>query len=307
MKIGVVGTFNRDRILPWKGPETESIGGIFFTVSYLANLVDKASEIYPVCFVGEDFYQQLAEALSAYPNVNLSGIRVSDQKNTQVTLTYTDAQERDEVISQPMPPLQFEQLETLQSMDAVIVNLITGEDVELAALQRFRAHSNALIYLDFHSHALGIDEHGKRYYRRPDDWQEWLRPIDVLQINEMEACTLGGFEKKDDHSNLIAFGKKLVTFGPSICHITLADQGSLLFFLEEANPQFKHITGVEINDAVDIIGCGDAFSAAFTVKYLRDRNVFAATEFANQVAALNCTFVGSSQIKNIWNLIEEFV
>lgn len=304
MKIGVVGTFIRDRILPWKGPETESIGGIFFTVSYLANLVDAAAEIYPVCFVGEDFYEQLTAELSAYPNINLAGLQISEQKNTQVTLTYTDAQERDEVTTQPMPPLQVEQLRILQSMDAVIVNLITGEDVELAALQAFRQHSRTLLYLDFHSRALGIDEHGKRYYRRPDDWQEWLRPIDVLQINEMEACTLGGFTKRADHRNLIAFGEKLITLGPRICHITLADQGSLLFFSEKGE---RRVPGVEIEDVVDIIGCGDAFSAAFTVKYLQDRDVFAAAEFANRVAALNCTFVGSSEIENIWNLIEEFV
>ena len=55
-----------------------------------------------------------------------------------------------------------------------------------------RRQTSALIYLDFHYRATDIDEHGKRYYRRPDDWREWVREVDVLQLNEMEARTLAG-------------------------------------------------------------------------------------------------------------------
>ena len=45
MKIGVVGTFNRDVISPWQGEKAESIGGIYFSVLYLANLLSPADEV----------------------------------------------------------------------------------------------------------------------------------------------------------------------------------------------------------------------------------------------------------------------
>ncbi len=105
MKIGVIGTFIRDKIRPWKGEPVDSIGGIFFTVSFLANLLDNEAEIVPVCFVGEDFYDQVVEELSQYKNVRLDGIKRLPRKNTQVTLTYITPQDREEITTEPMPAL----------------------------------------------------------------------------------------------------------------------------------------------------------------------------------------------------------
>ncbi|MFQ5435208.1 MAG: hypothetical protein ACE5FD_10060, partial [Anaerolineae bacterium] len=121
MKIGVVGTFIRDRISPWQGETVESIGGIFFTVSYLANLLDCNSEIYPVAYVGDDFYDQLIEQLSAYENVRLEGIRRVARTNTRVELFYSGPQERYEVTTPPMPPLTLDELAILRDTDAVLV------------------------------------------------------------------------------------------------------------------------------------------------------------------------------------------
>lgn len=306
MKIGVIGTFIRDRIFPWKGNEGRSIGGIFFTVSYLANLLDTSAEIYPVCFVGEDLYEEVTCKLSDYYNVRFDGIVKLPRKNTQVKLTYTGPQERDEVTTQPMPPLNLEQLKVMKDVDAVIVNLITGTDVSLQALREFRQISNALIYLDFHSRALGINEQGKRYYRRPDDWQEWISQVDILQLNEMEARTLAGHSKELPIEILVEFGKKIVSMGPSVCHVTLADKGSYLCYLHERKFKVKRLKAIFVRDVVDIIGCGDAFQAAYVVKTLSGANEMEATAFAHKVAAANCMFLGSSGIKEIASLIQQF-
>ncbi|MCH6560294.1 hypothetical protein IH799_08075, partial [candidate division KSB1 bacterium] len=53
------------------------------------------------------------------------------------------------------------------------------------------------------------------------------------------------------------------------------------------------------------IGCGDGFAAAYLAKYFSTRDEIRATAFANKVAALNCTFVGSSRINEIRTLIRE--
>ncbi|RMD94416.1 MAG: hypothetical protein D6814_14585, partial [Calditrichaeota bacterium] len=43
----------------------------------------------------------------------------------------------------------------------------------------------------------------------------------------------------------------------------------------------------------DIIGCGDAFGAAFVVHYLTHGDFFGASRFATQIATLNTNFIGS--------------
>lgn len=299
MKIGVVGTFIRDRIFPWQGEEVASIGGIFFTVSYLANLMQPDDEVYPVCFLGSDFYEEVVGRLAAYPNVRFDGLKKVAHRNTQVKLIYTGPQEREEVTTAPMPPLGEEELQVLDGVDAIVVNLITGSDVALPALNRLREKTAALLYLDFHSHALGISAEGKRFYRRPTDWQEWVRLVDVLQLNEMEARTLAGLGLDASVERLAGFGKSLLGMGPKICHITLAERGSMLFYRHSDDVQVHRFPAHEVARVVDIIGCGDAFASAFVVSYLKDRDEIAATELANKVAALNCTFLGSSGIPEI--------
>lgn len=205
-----------------------------------------------------------------------------------------------------MPPLNFSQLEMLTDADAVLVNLITGVDVDLLALSRFRRRSPALIYLDFHSHALGINEVGRRYYRRPEDWQEWIQLTDVLQLNEMEARTLAGMSADAAKELLLEFGERCLKMRPEVCHITLGDKGSFLFYLKNGQAQVERIKAYPVEEVVDIIGCGDAFAAGYIVNYFATRDVVQATKFASKVAAINCTFIGSSGAKGIPNLLKKF-
>lgn len=303
MKVGVIGTFNRDIIHPWKGAGAETVGGLYFSVLYLANLLESTDEIVPVAFVGEDFYQTVVDELSEYQNINLNGIQRVAEKNTQVTLTYTGPGEREEIISKAMPPLGREELRILENADVVILNLITGVDVDLEDMKEFRAANDALIYMDFHSHALGIDDRGKRFYRKPDDWEQWVNLADVLQMNEMEARTLAGYPDTESCESLMKFGKRLLQYTPSICHITLADKGSFLFFIKEDTVVVKRNEGITLATSVDAIGCGDAFAAAYLVNYFKTRDEMKATLFANKIAAMNCTFVGSSGIDKVRKLV----
>lgn len=299
MRIGVVGTFVRDRIFPYQGVETRSFGGIFFTVSCLANLADSATTIYPIAYVGGDFYDELRHELSAYENVCLDGLVKIDRQNTQVQLRYTGPQERFEITTEPMPPLDLTALRELPDCDAILINLITGTDVDLAALRELRRRTSALIYLDFHYRATDIDEHGKRYYRRPDDWREWVQEVDVLQLNEMEARTLAGLRVDSSTEGLVGFGQRILNNHPSVCHLTLAERGSYLFYEENHDKLFSEVDPVVVDQVLDIIGCGDAFAAGYILHYLSHKSVAEATRFANRVAALNCTFIGSSGVRQL--------
>jgi sugar/nucleoside kinase (ribokinase family) len=61
-----------------------------------------------------------------------------------------------------------------------------------------------------------------------------------------------------------------------------------------------------VDNVVDIIGCGDAFAAGYVVKYFATRDVFKSTKFASKVAAINCTFMGSSGAQEIPSLLRRF-
>ena len=303
-RIGIVGTFIRDTIVPMSGETVESIGGLYHTSAYLAHLLGDGQRVRPVCNLGEDFFDTVYHALGNFPNFELSFIKRLPMANTQVRLIYRSRETRDEITSAPMPPLTEEEIAPLVDCEAVLINLITGRDIELAALRALRRRSRALIYLDLHSLALGIDVHGKRYYREVPAWRQWFEAMDILQINEREAATLAGLDDEVTTKQFEAFGRQMVSDGLGICNITLASRGSLLVYRDGNSVHTLHCPPYQVSPVVDIIGCGDAFGAAFVAKYLVERDAVKAAHFANCIAGLNCTFMGSLTPERFRHYIE---
>ena len=167
-EIGVVGTFIRDTIITLDNRKVESIGGIYHALAYLASLAASGTVIRPVCHVGEGFHEDVRRAVRAFnADVRFEAAQQVAQDNTAVRLIYRSTENRDEITTAPMPPVTRKQMSALSGLDAVLVNLITGQDIELQALLDFKQQSPAtMVYLDFHSLALGIDTQGRRFYRR---------------------------------------------------------------------------------------------------------------------------------------------
>ncbi|MDZ7267172.1 MAG: carbohydrate kinase family protein [candidate division KSB1 bacterium] len=292
-RIAAIGTFIRDTIITLAQQEVPSIGGLYHTCAFLASLARPSTVILPCCRIGTDFYDEVVAALTRFgPQVSFDLVQRVPQPNTRVTLVYRSAETRDESTSPPMPALGHDELTAVKNCDAALVNLITGRDVELPALQWLKAQSpRPLIYLDVHSLALGIAPGGGRFYRAIPQAAGWLQAADILQMNEKEAATLLG--REGEQADLTAFSERVVAQGPTICHITLGSRGSLLCYRERGTIQRVFIAPEVRAKAVDIIGCGDAFGAAFLHHYLEHGDVLAAARFANRVAALNTTFWGS--------------
>ncbi len=294
-EIGVVGTFIRDTIITLDNRKVESIGGIYHALAYLASLAAGGTVIRPLCHVGEGFHEDVRRAVRAFDaDVRFEATLPVAQDNTAVTLIYRSAETRDEITTAPMPPVTSKQMRALSGLDALLVNLITGQDIDLQALQDFKQQSPAtLVYLDFHSLALGIDAHGRRFYRRPASWQSWVRAADILQLNEREAATLAGWKTEPREADFIDFGESLVGAFVSACHLTIGSRGSVLFYRSGDKVLHEYMPPVSDLQTVDIIGCGDAFGAAFLTRFLRTCDYVEATRFANRVAGLNCSFLGS--------------
>jgi sugar/nucleoside kinase (ribokinase family) len=294
-RIGVIGTFIRDTIVTLDGRTVESIGGLYHSTAYLACLAAADTLVQPLCHVGEDFYETVRAALKRLsPNVLFGSVHRVSQPNTEVTLTYRSRETRDEVTSATMPPITSAEIAAVAEGDAVLVNLISGDDVTLEALTALRkSRTSPLIYLDLHSLALGIDAAGKRYYRAIPNWREWLAACHILQVNEREAATLAGGNENFTRDELLNFGKYLAGELVMACHITLGGAGSLLFYRNAGDALSEYCQPFAVSQVVDIIGCGDAFGAAFLTHFRKTKDFSAATHFANKVAGLNCTFMGS--------------
>lgn len=295
MKIGVIGTFIKDHIFLSNGTEVNSFGGIFYTVSILGNLVSEHDEVYPVCHMGEDIYDDIIKRLSEYKSVKTSGIKKIAQKNTAVKLVYKGTEKRNEYLSNRMPPLDLNHILSVGKMDAWLVNFITGFEMSIETFQQFREQKQGLIHMDFHSLSLDINPDGLRILRKLPEWEQWIHGVEILQMNEVEAISLIN-HKNLSEANLVDFGNRVIGNNIKIIHITLGSKGSLLFYKKGIEKQHQKIPAYPVDEVVDVTGCGDAFAAGFIVHHHNHNNILSATQYANSIAGVNCTIRGTEEL-----------
>lgn len=113
--------------------------------------------------------------------------------------------------------------------------------------------------------------------------------VDIVKLNDEELLLLTG------SNNLQKAANHLLSFGPQIILLTMGSKGSWAFTKNES----VYVEAIKVN-AIDAIGCGDAFTAGFLMLYNKDKNqgeINAAKlkEFliyANAVGALTATKKG---------------
>ncbi len=304
MKIGVIGTFINDHIILASGEELNSFGGIYYTVSMLAHLLSADDEIYPICYLGRDSYETIVTRLSAFKNIRLTGIQKIDHPNTAVTLIYRNTEQRNEILTHRLPPLEQELLAGVEGMDVWLLNFITGFEMTLETCQHFCRQQEAPIYMDFHSLSLAIDDRGRRHLCHRPDWKAWIDGVDILQMNEAEAASLR-HQTELTLAELRQLGQEIVAKHVPILHITRGSKGSLLVYRNAGRVASQEIPAAAVDPVIDVTGCGDAFAAGFLVHYWNSRDLIAATEFANRVAGINCTLRGTEELWQLKGLITQ--
>jgi len=303
MRIAVLGSVVQDTIYPPDGGEIKSTGGIYYTISFLANLLDPDSIIYPICNIGYDFYEEFLDIIKGFNNVKTEGLYRVNEKNNKVILKYYDKETREEIATEVVPPLSFEKVEPFLGCDVLLLNFISGFELTLETQKRIKDQSKAFLYMDFHSLALGRDKNGRRFYRTLKDWQEWISSVDFLQMNEKEAESLAERDLKSlrDYED---FGRSLFSLGIKGLNLTLGSEGSLLFWLEDRRIRVKKLHALALERVADVTGCGDAFAAGFICKYWESKDPLKAARYANLVAGVNCLLQGTQGIERIHQLIE---
>ena len=301
-KVAVIGTINKDSIIFPSGKRTESFGGILYNLSALSGLGEKWVEIYPVCNLGYDVYDQVIETLKYHDNIKLPGINKVRRKNNHAHLLIDKENQRQEILRNRVPVLSFGQIKPFLDSDAILVNFISGFDIGLNTLKRIRTNSDALIFMDIHSLTLGIHKDGKRFFKTPRSWREYLKQADLVQANLTELSMLSD-KKLKSSKEIQGFGNHVLSLGPKVLLVTMGEEGALMIYKEGRTCKLKKCAGIKVQKYKDATGCGDVFSAGFLTNYLHTRNLNQSLVFANRVAAEKCKISG---VEGVAKLLKEF-
>lgn len=298
-RICVIGTINKDLILPFKGAPIESFGGIFYTVSVLAHLAEGAHEIVPVSYVGEDVAGTLQAVLNQLPGVRTDGLIPLAQKNHKVILEYQSLSERREKALFNFPPLEWEHLEPWIQADFFVVNLITGWDLSLNAYLALSQRVRERMYTDIHYLVMGVDALGRRFPRTVPDAERWLRGSRFVQMNQREFEILA--DGRRDESEFFQHRLK----PDQALLITQGAQGTVLLYHKQTMTRRKRFAGYRPPQVVDTTGCGDAFGAGFVYAWLQEPNLYRAVDFANRVGAANAALPGTNEMHRLNEVLEQ--
>ncbi|MFH1699826.1 MAG: carbohydrate kinase family protein [Candidatus Zixiibacteriota bacterium] len=288
-KIGIIGSINRDTIYLVNGKQVSSWGGILYNIKYLAE--SGATKIVPVANAGTDAYDDIIKILKEYPNVNLEYISRVKALNNHCFLYYHNQSHKCEILKGGVPRLRFNQISPLLDCDIVLVNFISGRDVALQTLERFRRHYHGMIYMDIHSLTLGsrkVEDGYKRFLRRPSSWIRYIACADILQMNEDEFEILSKTQLSNKNPKKFW---SLISLRTKCLVLTLGREGSRIVS-GKLRPKIQKIAPLGVAHVYDTTGCGDAFAAGFISEYASSRNFAKSAANGNQLAAERCETKG---------------
>ncbi len=291
MNILVIGHPCFDSIQKPDGNETHSYGGIYYSVATLASLAGDRTRILPVFPLGHREYDRYVQDLSKYPTIDTAGVYPHDGPSNEVRLVYSDTNRRVECSRNIFPSTPFSKIHPfLSRVDGILVNMISGFDIELETLDHIRMNvrdRNIPIHLDLHSLTLGIDENHQRFRRPLSVWRRWCFMVETIQMNEEEAAGL-----TPDHLDEMNLTLQLLALGGRSFIVTRAERGATVYHQEHKHVKRHDLPRPSVSKVVDPTGSGDVFGAAFIYRYFQARDALEAAAFANEVAGLSVEFAG---------------
>ncbi len=285
MTLSVIGTINKDVVVDPEGRRFESLGGIVYNAIALALLCPDKT-VLPVAYCGTDSLDELKSLFSNLANVDLSGVIERKGGCNENLLRYVNPEEREEVLAARVPPVDFDMMRIALDSELVLLNFISGLDLELDTVRKLKSGFGGTIYMDVHSMTLGIAESGRRFEKRVENWREWASCADVIQMNEREARLFTGAETSPERQSLL-----ILEAGPTLCLITLGDEGVFVSSSRDGVIEQNLVPAVSAK-VRDTTGCGDVFAAAFISRFTNGDAAVDCAREANLYAARCCESAG---------------
>jgi sugar/nucleoside kinase (ribokinase family) len=297
-RIAVLGTITRDTVIYPDARKIESFGGVLYNILALSYLGKKNVEIHPVCNLGYDAYDSVLRVLKECKNVRTEGIKKVKVKNNHNFLIYDIKGNREEISKNSVPELTFSQVKRFLDSDVLLVNFISGKDLDLKTLKKLRRSATGLIFMDVHSFILGRRKNGKRFVKVPKNWSNWIGCADVVQCNLFEFSKLSKREFSSA-AQIKNYARSILLLGPRVFLVTNGKENGHVFQPGRKGLKFNRSVVPRIRKVKDLTGCGDVFSAGFLISYLGSKNPVSSANFANSVATYKCGFSGIEKLSRL--------
>lgn len=293
MKVGIIGTPNKDTLILPGGAKVGGWGGIVYNILTLAHYLRDSGTVHPICPVGADSKDDFLALLKKSANVKTEGVKLCAQPQNRVILKCASHEEKVETAKLSLPALAFDFIKThLEGLDFLLVNFTSGRDVTKETLRQIRDKYKGPIIVDVHSLTLSDpDAQGKRRLQPFKDWQEWLQGMEYVQFSWREAVSLT-HEGKQTFGAVVEVADWLLHNGSTGVIVTRGAQGSLYFHADEQGILKHEIPPLPLQTIMDTTGCGDVFSSSLIYQILTGHNGIEAAEFATKAASLKATFSG---------------
>lgn len=267
MKLLIIGSSVLDKIL-FKDDVIISAGGIYHSLLKLLEIKSSADEISLCTLVDKKNFNHFEKI---FENCNEKFFTEVDEI-PNVTLDESNSCHRKEIYSNQVFALNFDRID-FNDYDGILINMITGYELDVEKLSEIRAKTKALIYFDVHTLSRKSLEPGQREFNLIPNFEKWAKSLDIIQVNEFELLTL--FNDKDEFQN----AEKLFSLGVRALIITKAEKGATVYFKknDEVNFYFKSTNKIE---GINTIGCGDYFGSSFFYNYLITKDEISSLNFA---------------------------
>ncbi len=172
------------------------------------------------------------------------------------------------------------------------------DEVDEKIIRRGRFLHIASLRLDTSIRAAGIaKEHGltvswdpgrRLSLRGIDYFSEFLKYVDIVLVNRIEAYNLTGIDEP------LEAAKKITSYGPQIVVVKMGAKGILLY--DKSSDKYFTLPAFPVKKVIDTTGAGDAFAAGFLLGLSRGYTIRKAAIYGNAVAALKVSRLGSHNI-----------
>jgi hypothetical protein len=283
MKLLVIGHSVEDHI---NSDQKEIIkpGGIHYTASALTSIAAQ-DEIYLCTFVAKENYSLFS---NVYSKCAPDFIKYTDFI-PKVNLTIHGSKERDERYNMVIHNLEIP-YERLKEFDGILINMVTGFDIDLDMLKKIRQNFGGIIYMDVHTLSRGIGHHGDRDFKKIEHFDEWAKCLDFIQVNENEVKTLTDYENEEEAT------REVLKHGIKQLIITKGKAGAKVYYLQNGELNFIYHSALNI-EAENSIGLGDVFEAVYFYNYIKTGDLFSSLEKAVNASGIAAGHDGFSKLK----------
>ncbi len=295
VEVAVVGCVNEDTVVQADGRTTHDLGGVLFTAGALARLGEGIGlQPWLVTRVSQTQRTMIQACESRLKGLRLDAMMSVPGEGYRCTIRYAPDGTKSEILEGQVPSLSVRELAPiLRAVQGLVVNFITGFEMDLATLQAARRMFHGQILMDLHSLTLSRDAQGRRQARVLPQWQGWLGCADVVQMNESEAQLLGA---GPGIAGTTQFARHALAWGPRVMVVTLSTSGAIAAWRDKGGR--IHTTHEPVarfdEEVVDTTGCGDVFLAGLSARLLTGSDVPSALRWGVQVAGRKCLRPGLS-------------